>query len=263
MTSKEPRTSIQDTPTTSRTSRYANLNNPDTTSSSNNSSNTTPPWYVHFTNNNEEYNRYMREEWGFEEKYTTDRDMFEKLCLEGAQAGLSWRTILEKREAYRRTFHQFDLYRVSKMTNDDVESIINSSKTTKSPKKDNNVVVRHRGKIESVIHNAQCVLKLVETENTSFHHFLWSFVNHQPILNDQHDNVQNMPSQSPESVRMSRELKQRGFKFVGPTTCYSLMQSTGMVIDHPVNTPEWKAAVRRLEQRTRGFQRRSGEENSL
>lgn len=190
-----------------------------------------------------------------------DVALFEKLCLEGAQSGLSWLTILRKREAYRRTFHNFDIDSVARMTDRDVQQILalEIDKNNAS-----GVVVRHRGKIEAVIHNAKCIQQMrQEAEEAKnkyphgvFDHFLWSFVNHQPIVNVRWDgkSLNEASSKTTESEAMSKALKQKGFKFVGPTTCYSLMQSCGLVIDHPMESPQWKAALKRLEDRPGGYQ---------
>jgi DNA-3-methyladenine glycosylase I len=222
----------------------------------------------------------MENEWSYE-ICNDDNALFEKLCLEGAQSGLSWRTILNKRQAYRDAFHGFDILKVSQMTSSDIDDIMssdssNSNGNSNSVKKSkNDIVVRHRGKLESVIHNAKQILIMLEQKSndndddddnnnrqsqsqeaykyTSFSNYLWSFVNYKPILN-KWSNFDEIPSSSNESETMSRGLKSRGFKFVGPTTCYSLMQSCGFVIDHPVDTPQWSDALKRLQERKGGYQ---------
>ena len=234
------------------------------------------PWYNHFTKNDLLYNQYMANEWGVEEKYDDDQKndnvLFEKLCLESAQSGLSWRTILYKRQAYRDVFHNFDIAKVSQMTSIDIDNIMSfeGSSTSKTNANDdttkNQVVVKHRAKLESVVHNAKQVIAMTsqegatcsdDTTNTStFSNYLWSFVNHHPILNHW-SCIQDIPSKSKESEEMSSALKKfHGFKFIGPTTCYSFMQSCGFVIDHPVNTPEWESSLARLKTRKGGFQNR-------
>jgi DNA-3-methyladenine glycosylase I len=136
------------------------------------------------------------------------------------------------------------------MDTSDVERIVNETGSE--------IIVRHRGKIQSVIHNAKCVLDMrsqaesPSASNQVLDDFLWSFVDHKPILNRWAS--ADRPSTSEVSVAMSKALKKRGFKFVGPTTCYSMMQSVGMVIDHTVDTPEWKAAHERLQRREGGYQ---------
>jgi DNA-3-methyladenine glycosylase I len=194
--------------------------------------------------------------------------MFEKLSLEGAQAGLSWLTILRKREAYRTTFSNFDIDTVAAMTPQDVQSILDTPKSVDTRM----VVVKHRGKIEAVIHNAKCIQQMRQdaaannyTNDKSktafygvFDEFLWSFVDDKPIVNGSWDcrKLSDCPSASPESEAMSKELRKRGFKFVGPTTCYSMMQAYGMVIDHPVGSPEYKEALKLLQSRPGGYQMR-------
>lgn len=209
------------------------------------------PWYTSFTNSDPAYDQYMKAEWGFEKK--GDVALFEKLSLEGAQAGLSWRTILTKREAYRKTFHGFDIDKVARMTSSDVDRILSVDGSGAD------IVVRHRGKIESVINNAQCIKDMRENElkesEMTFGDFFWSFVDDKPILNEW-KSLAEMPSKTPESEAMSKALRKRGFKFVGPTTCYSLMQSCGFVIDHVMGTEEWLAARDRLNERPGGYQAR-------
>ena len=212
------------------------------------------PWYSSYTKDDPIYQDYMANEWGLETH--GDDSLFELVCLEGAQAGLSWRTILHKRPNYRRWFHDFQVIQVATMTN--VEEILAAPAET--------AVIRHRGKIEAIIHNAQCVLQMRqeaeasgETTHDVLDRFLWSFVNHQPIWNGLvwNGTLQGMPATSEESTAMSKALKKKGFKFVGPTTCYALMQSAGMVMDHPMNCPEGIQALERLRKRDGGFQDRS------
>jgi DNA-3-methyladenine glycosylase I len=218
------------------------------------------PWYRFFTKGDEMYERYMADEWGFEKH--GDEALFEKLSLEGAQSGLSWLTILRKRQAYRDAFHNFDPVKVAAMTPVDVDRIL-----SESPGDSRQVVVRHRGKLESVINNAKCILEMRAADTGAasdfgvFDHFMWSFVNHQPILNSVTRST--LPTKSDESEAMSKALKKRGFKFVGPTTCYALMQATGMVLDHLYDSPEWHRVRNRLRERTGGYQDRTtlGEDN--
>lgn len=211
------------------------------------------PWYYKFTQGDPIYTDYMSNEWSHEKQ--TDNELFEKLSLEGAQAGLSWRTILHKREAYRCAFHNFDIDKVANMTTTDIDDLMLVPKDT--AKNDMPTVVRHRGKLESVINNAKMIQHLKEngTITTSFSSYLWSFVNHKPILNTW-TCIEDIPSKTIESEAMSRELKKAGFKFVGPTTCYSLMQSCGFVIDHVKGCKEWIEAEKRLKKRKGGYQRR-------
>ena len=187
--------------------------------------------------------------------------------MDTAQSGLSWLTILRKRDAYRATFHNFDIDRVAQMTDKDVQRILDT--TAEDPR---DMVVRHRGKIQATIHNAKCLQQMYqerkkdkqqhqETAHGIFDAFLWSFVNDQPILNTVWKNGQSLSvacTTCPESHAMSTALKQLGFKFAGPSTCYALMQSVRMVLDHPVGSPEWKQAKKRLEKRPGGYQMQQG-----
>ncbi|CAB9502111.1 DNA-3-methyladenine glycosylase [Seminavis robusta] len=218
------------------------------------------PWYTIFTKSDPEYDEYMSREWGFEKR--GDDALFEKICLEGAQSGLSWLTILRKREAYRSTFHNFDIGKVAVMTAKDVQRILDTNEEDPT-----NMVVRHRGKIEATINNAKCIQTMYEEEEEEgkedskhgiFDSFLWSFVNDKPILNTHWKHGEGLTTaltKTPESEAMSKALKKKGFRFVGPTTCYAMMQSVGMVIDHPAGSPEWHAAVERLGKRPGGYQK--------
>jgi len=182
------------------------------------------PWYRIFTKGDEEYDEYMSKEWSFEKR--GDVPLFEKLCLEGAQSGLSWRTILRKRSAYHRVFCGFEIDAVASMTSRDVDRILASA--SENP---GDLVVRHRGKIEAVINNAKCVQQIrdertargVKIRHGAFDEFLWSFVDDRPVLNRWDGNLSSAATKSPESEAMSRALKSRGFKFIGPTTCYAMM----------------------------------------
>mmetsp|Transcript_49416 Transcript_49416/g.164973 ORF Transcript_49416/g.164973 Transcript_49416/m.164973 type:complete len:194 (-) Transcript_49416:237-818(-) len=192
----------------------------------------------------------MREGWGSEKRGA--QPLFEKLCLEGAQAGLSWATILTKREAYRRAFHKFDIKACAAMSAADEERLMQDDGRTGA-----DAIVRNRAKIKSVVKNAQAVLALQREgaarggsppRHGHFDAFLWDFVGGKPRLHDRKTG-EACPSKDDVSEEMSRALKARGFGFVGPTICYSLMQSCGLIIDHPAGTPEWEAAKKRLAQR--------------
>ena len=210
-----------------------------------------PSWFEKLYSGamSDEYKLYMREEWGHEKR--GDQPLFEKLSLEGAQAGLSWATILAKRQGYRAAFHNFDIAKVAKMTPKDVDRLINSESAT---------IVRHRGKIEAVIHNAKCVEALIAEaaaaaapgtpppQHGHFDAYLWSFVDGKPLLNEW-ASAQQIPSESPLANELSASLKKKGFKFVGPKICYSLMQSCGLVVDHPKGTPEHERAKAQLAAR--------------
>jgi DNA-3-methyladenine glycosylase I len=154
---------------------------------------------------------YHDAEWGF--PVGEDQRLFEKLCLEGFQSGLSWRTILAKRENFRKAFHGFDFERVARMTEKDVARLLQDEG-----------IIRHRGKIEATINNAKRAKEMVKAEG-SLAGFLWRY-EAGPTQNPQ------TASTSAESVALSKELKKRGWKFVGPTTIYAFMQAMGLVNDH-------------------------------
>jgi DNA-3-methyladenine glycosylase I len=151
-----------------------------------------------------------------------DRHLFELLVLEGAQAGLSWSTILRKREGYRKAFAGFDPVAVARFGARDVKRLLGDAG-----------IVRHKGKIEAAIANANAVLA-VQEEAGSFDAYVWGFVGGSPIEN-RFRSLAELPAQTAESTAMSKDLKRRGFRFVGPTTCYSFMQATGLVNDHVVD----------------------------
>ena len=163
---------------------------------------------------------YHDREWG--EPLHDDRGLFEFLILEGAQAGLSWSTILRKRDAYRRAFDGFDPRIVAGYGPDDAARLLADAG-----------IVRNRLKITAAIANAQAVLA-VQAEFGSLDRYLWQFVGRTPIRNHW-ETLSEIPTQSPESVVMSKALKARGFRFVGPTICYAFMQAVGMVNDHVVS----------------------------
>ena len=161
------------------------------------------------------YIRYHDEEWG--RPVTSDTRLFEKLCLEGFQAGLSWLTILRKRDNFRAAFHGFDIARVAKMGARDVERLLADSG-----------IVRHRGKIESTINNAQRALE-VQAEFGSLAAYFWSF---EPDAEMAPRSLSDIPAQTGVSRALSKDLRRRGWSFVGPTTCYAFMQAMGLVNDH-------------------------------
>jgi DNA-3-methyladenine glycosylase I len=150
-----------------------------------------------------------------------DAALFELLTLEGAQAGLSWRTILNKREGYRSAFAGFDVERVAAYTEADVDRLLGDA-----------AIVRHRGKIESTIANARSIQR-VQLEFGSFDAYVWAFVNGTPIIGEYH-HLAELPAVTAESTALSKDLKRRGFRFVGPTTVYAFMQAAGLVDDHVV-----------------------------
>ena len=160
---------------------------------------------------------YHDDEWG--RPVHDDRIFFEFLTLEGAQAGLSWETILRKRNRYREVFEGFDPAKVAKFTGARFESLI----------KDEGIV-RNRTKIESTISNAKAFLE-VQKEFGSFDAYVWRFVGGKPIVNAWKDR-ESLPSESAESLALSKDLRKRGFRFVGPTIMYAFMQATGLINDH-------------------------------
>ncbi|MBI4543650.1 MAG: DNA-3-methyladenine glycosylase I [Gemmatimonadetes bacterium] len=163
---------------------------------------------------------YHDTEWGVPEH--GDQKLFEHLILDGAQAGLSWFTILSKRAAYRAAFEGFDPERIARFEAGRVVELLR-----------NPGIVRNRQKIESTVTNARALLRL-QDELGSFAHFLWHFVGGRPRRNAWRA-LAELPARTPESEAMSRALLQRGFRFVGPTICYAFMQATGMVNDHLVD----------------------------
>jgi len=182
-----------------------------------------------------DYQGYHDLEWGF--PVSADVRLFEKLSLEGFQAGLSWLTILRKRDAFRAAFAGFDYERVARFGSRDVERLLADAR-----------IVRHRGKIEAVINNAKRAVELVETEGSIAHH-VWSFEPASPARDP--DRLGHLPATTPESVALAKDLKRRGWRFVGPTTVYAFMQAMGLVNDHRpgCDTRTAVAAVRKRFER--------------
>jgi len=166
------------------------------------------------------YLAYHDEEWGVPSR--DDRHLFEMLVLEGAQAGLSWITILRKRENYRRAFDGFDIEKVARYNTRRIESLL------KDPG-----IVRNRMKIEAAVANARAALEAIE-ERGSLNALLWELVGGRPIVNRWRA-LRELPAKTAESTAMSKALLKRGFRFVGPTICYAFMQAVGMVNDHTVD----------------------------
>jgi DNA-3-methyladenine glycosylase I len=173
-----------------------------------------------------EYVAYHDDEWGF--PVADDQRLFEKLCLEGFQSGLSWRTILAKREGFRRAFHRFDIARMARMGERDVERLVQDEG-----------IVRHRGKIEAVIHNAARARELIDSEGSLAAYF-WNFGADLPEPPPGSKPV----STSALSEALSKDLKKRGWKFVGPTTVYAFLQAMGRVNDHAPDCITHAAVVR-------------------
>lgn len=174
------------------------------------------------------YVAYHDEEWGVPER--DDRALFEKLVLDGFQAGLSWITILRKRESFREAFDGFEPERIVRYTPARVEKLL------KNPG-----IIRHRGKIEATIGNARAWLDIMEKDG-SFADFLWDFTGGKPQVN-KWKNIGDVPAETPMSVAMSKALKARGFKFCGPTIVYAFSQAVGIVNDHLVTCPRHKACA--------------------
>jgi DNA-3-methyladenine glycosylase I len=163
---------------------------------------------------------YHDKEWGVVSR--DDRHLFEMLILEGAQAGLSWNTILKKRDTYRKAYYGFDPERVARFTKKSVERLLGDPG-----------IVRNRLKVEASILNARAFLQ-VQQEYNSFSTFAWDFVGGEPVVN-RWRHLRDIPAETGASQAMSKALKNKGFKFVGPTICYAFMQSVGMVNDHEVS----------------------------
>lgn len=162
---------------------------------------------------------YHDKEWGV--PVHDDRVFFEFITLEGAQAGLSWETVLRKRDRYRDLFYGFDPARVARMTPARVEKVLSDPG-----------IIRNRAKVESTVTNARAFLK-IQKEFGSFDRYVWQFVGNKPIVHRPRS-LQDIPSVSPEAEALSKDLRNRGFRFVGPTIIYAFMQATGMVDDHLV-----------------------------
>jgi DNA-3-methyladenine glycosylase I len=181
---------------------------------------TAEPSRCHWAANGDPLMRdYHDTEWGT--PLHDDRALFEFLCLEGAQAGLSWRTVLAKRDNYRKAFHHFEIARVAAMTDRELEKLLLDPG-----------IIRNRLKVASTRDNAIAALRVIE-EFGSLDGYLWSFVDGKPLRNRWRSQA-DVPASTELSDRMSKALKKRGFRFVGTTICYSLLQATGMVNDHLV-----------------------------
>lgn len=174
------------------------------------------------------YVEYHDREWGVPAH--DDRTLFEFLILEGAQAGLSWITILKKRESYRQAFDGFDPERIARYRQARVEKLLGNAG-----------IVRNRLKVASAVTNAKAFLA-VQKEFGSFDHFIWRFVDGEPKINAW-KSLAEVPASTPESDAMSKELKRRGFKFVGSTICYAYMQAVGMVNDHTVDCFRYRQLI--------------------
>jgi len=190
------------------------------------------------------YEQYHDTEWGFPElpgvPVDDDRRLFEKICLEGFQAGLSWLTVLRKRENFRNAFAQFEIEKVARFNSRSVERLVNDAG-----------IIRHRGKIESAINNARRAIELID-EHGSLAAFVWQFEPGRGSRPTRMTRAAMMElTQTAESQALSRALKRRGWTFVGPTTMYAMMQSVGLVNDHVAGCP----ARKRAEAARRRFRR--------
>lgn len=166
------------------------------------------------------YEQYHDQEWGV--PLHDDQRLFEFLCLEGAQAGLAWITVLRKRTAYRELFDLFDIATVANYSDKKLEQLLS-----------NPAIIRNRLKVYSARNNAKAVMA-IQNEFGSLNEFLWRYVNHQPIQN-RYARLEDVPAETELSRQLSKDLKKRGFNFVGPTIMYAFMQATGMVNDHLVS----------------------------
>jgi DNA-3-methyladenine glycosylase I len=177
---------------------------------------------------------YHDTEWGVPSH--DDSHLFEMLVLEGAQAGLSWSTILNKREAYRRAFADFDVETVARFTPADIDTLMGNAG-----------IVRNRAKLEASVANARAVLR-IQAEHGSLASFIWSFVGGKPVQNDWATYKEHAPASTPVSDALSKALKRYGCKFVGSTICYAYMQAVGMVNDHQTSC-DWRARCAELANR--------------
>lgn len=180
------------------------------------------------------YERYHDEEWGV--PCHDSVKLFEMLNLEGAQAGLSWITILRKREGYRRLFNGFDPEKIARFTDKKLDRIAADP-----------AIVRHRQKVEAFRNNAREWIAMRDG-NDNFAEFIWSYVDNHTVQNN-YSSLKNVPAKTEVSTLMSRDLKKRGFKFVGPTTCYAFMQAAGLVNDHLTGCPRHSALGGKLSAR--------------
>lgn len=171
------------------------------------------------------YIDYHDNEWG--KPLYDDQKLFEMLCLEGAQAGLSWWTILQRREAYREAFDGFDPVKIARYSEEKIEQLIQNDK-----------IIRNRLKINSVVTNAQAYLTITES-GQNFSSYIWSYVDGKQIVNHR-TSPEEVPAATELSTKMSKQLKKDGFKFVGPTICYAYMQAVGMVNDHLVTCASYE-----------------------
>lgn len=163
------------------------------------------------------YIAYHDQEWG--RPLHDERALFELLCLEGYQAGLSWETILNKRQAFKKAFHNYDISQVAQMSNQELDNLL-----------DNPDIIRHKAKLYATRANAQ-VFQAIQKEFGSFDHYIWSYINFTPLVNKV-DSYKDLPTQTDLSQEIAKDLKKCGCKFVGPTTTYSFLEAAGLINDH-------------------------------
>ena len=182
------------------------------------------------------FNKLMQEyhdkEWGV--PIHNDRKLFEFLILEGVQAGLNWNTILQKRKRYRYVFDDFNYEKISQYNQQKLDELMNDEG-----------IIRNKLKINATVTNARAFLK-IQKEYGTFNNYIWKFVNFKPLIH-KFKNLSEIPSQTKESEAMSKELKKKGFKFVGPTICYAFMQAVGMVNDHIIDCYRYNEINRKSE----------------
>lgn len=177
----------------------------------------------------DEYDRkYHDEVWG--KPCHDDHELFEMLILEGMQAGLSWNTILKKRDNFKKAFDNFDVHKIANYDEDKIQSLLQDAG-----------IIRNRLKIRGTVKNAKAYL-LIQQEFGSFDQYLWSYVDHSPIVNKV-ETLKDVPVSSPLSDTISKDMKNRGFTFVGTTIIYAYMQAVGMVNDHEINCPEYHNCI--------------------
>ena len=182
-----------------------------------------------WANSNQLEIEHHDEEWGV--PVHDDRLLFEMLILEGAQSGLSWATILQKRNGYLKAFNNFDALKISKYSENKIEKLLQDPG-----------IVRNKLKINATVTNANRFLE-IQKKYGSFDKYIWSFVKGKPI-NNKWKKLSDIPSSSPESDNMSKSLKKKGFKFIGPTTCYAYMQAIGMINDHVVSCFRYSEVIK-------------------
>ncbi len=180
------------------------------------------------SNTFDQYIKYHDEEWGV--PVYDDKIHFEFMILEAAQAGLSWSTVLKKREGYRRAFAGFDVQKVAEFSDDKIARLIMNPE-----------IIRNKLKINAAVNNARRFIE-VQKEFGSFHQYIWSFVNHKPILNHW-KSIKEVPAKTEESDKLSKDMQKRGFKFVGSTIVYAHMQACGLVNDHTEDCFRYKEIV--------------------